>query len=367
MFSFASGIFHPYYVSLLAPFSALLVGAGVALMLPEPWGRADSPRSARIVAPLVIGAGVITELVVLGTINGSLSWAVPLVIVLAGGAAIALAFGIHGRVRLAVAAVALAALTAAPAAWAAETIGHATNGTFPTGGPASAGMGGPGGSRGGFRGGFGPPGGFGASSGSRAPSASGILGITGGGQANPGSQSTPGGVGQPGFVPGAGAPGGVGPGGGAGPGGFGGGPGAGGMFGGDSTSLRAAIRYAQSHGGGTVGVMSQSSAAAAIVQSDANIAGLGGFSGRESTISVSWLASEVAAGHLRWIVGDQTGGGRLPGDTRTGSQSAFSAAAKACKAITVSSTRCWSVNNVRLRWSRSCHPQGRRGERLGGL
>ena len=89
--------------------------AGVALMLPEPCGRADSPRSARIVAPLVIGAGVITELVVLGTINGSLSWAVPLVIVLAGGAAIALAFGIHGRMRLAVAGVALAALTAAPA------------------------------------------------------------------------------------------------------------------------------------------------------------------------------------------------------------------------------------------------------------
>ena len=110
------------------------------------------------------------------------------------------------------------------------------------------------------------------------------------------------------------------------------------MFGGDSASLQAAIRYAQSHGSGTVGVMSQSSAAAAIVQSDANIAGLGGFSGQESTISVSWLASEVAAGHLRWIVGDQTGGGRLPGDTRTGSQSAFSAAAKACKAVTVSST-----------------------------
>ena len=98
------------------------------------------------------------------------------------------------------------------------------------------------------------------------------------------------------------------------------------------------LRYAKAHGGGTVGVMSQSSAAAAIVQSGANIAGLGGFSGRESTISVAWLADEVTAGHLRWIVTDGTGGGRLPGDTRTGSQSAFSAAAKACKAVTVSST-----------------------------
>ncbi|HEY2202124.1 MAG TPA: glycosyltransferase family 39 protein, partial [Solirubrobacteraceae bacterium] len=32
-FSFAQGIFHPYYVSLLAPFAAALVGAGVALVL----------------------------------------------------------------------------------------------------------------------------------------------------------------------------------------------------------------------------------------------------------------------------------------------------------------------------------------------
>ncbi len=56
VFSFASGIFHPYYVSLLAPFSALLVGAGVGADAPRPWGRADSARSARIVAPLAIGA-----------------------------------------------------------------------------------------------------------------------------------------------------------------------------------------------------------------------------------------------------------------------------------------------------------------------
>ena len=330
VFSFASGIFHPYYVSLLAPFSALLVGAGVALMLPEPWGRANSPRSARMVAPLVIGAGIITELVVLGTINGSLAWAVPLVIVLAGGSAVALAFGLHGRVRLAVVGVALAALTAAPATWAAETIGHATNGTFPTGGPASAAMGGgPGGFRGGFGGRFGAPGGSGSASGSRPPSAAGMPGMTGAG-------------GPPGFAPGGGASGGFAPGGGASGGfapggGVGGGP-AGGMFGGDSASLQAVLRYAKAHGGGTVGVMSQSSAAAAIVQSGANVAGLGGFSGRESSISVAWLANEVTAGHLRWIVTDGTAGGRLPGDTPTGSQSAFSAAAKACKAVTVSST-----------------------------
>ena len=38
VFSFASGIFHPYYVSLLAPFAAALIGAGVGLMLPRSLG-----------------------------------------------------------------------------------------------------------------------------------------------------------------------------------------------------------------------------------------------------------------------------------------------------------------------------------------
>ena len=38
VFSLASGIFHPYYVSFLAPFAAALVGAGVGLMLPRSLG-----------------------------------------------------------------------------------------------------------------------------------------------------------------------------------------------------------------------------------------------------------------------------------------------------------------------------------------
>ena len=53
--------------------------------------------------------------------------------------------GARAAHRAIVIAVALAALLAAPATWAAETLGHATNGTFPTGGPASASMAGRGG------------------------------------------------------------------------------------------------------------------------------------------------------------------------------------------------------------------------------
>src|SRR6202020_3474189 len=56
VFSFASGIFHPYYVSFLAPFAAALIGAGVGEAL-------SGGRSARIVAPLAIVAGAVTELI----------------------------------------------------------------------------------------------------------------------------------------------------------------------------------------------------------------------------------------------------------------------------------------------------------------
>src|SRR4051794_33306116 len=57
VFSFAQGIFHPYYVSLLAPFTAALVGAGASAL----------PRS--VLAPVAVAAGVLVELAVLH--NGS--------------------------------------------------------------------------------------------------------------------------------------------------------------------------------------------------------------------------------------------------------------------------------------------------------
>jgi len=314
-FSLAGGIFHPYYVSLLAPFTAMLIGAGVGEMLPAPLGAASSPRSARIIGPLLIGGGAVTELVVLGKLNGQLSWATPLVIGVALGSAIVLAVQLAPRLRAAIVAVAMLALLAAPATWAAETLGHATNGTFPAGGPAGAAGDGPGGGRGsgGVGGRFGPgAGGFGG------PPAAGFGGAGG-------FVAPPGGAGGAGGRLGPGA------------GGFGGRSGAtggGGMFGGDNATLTAAIDYAKTHGGGTIGVSSQSSAAAVILSSNANVAGLGGFSGRESSVGAAWIASEVRSGHLRWVLADSGFAGRLPGDTRTGSQSAIDVVEKTCKAVT---------------------------------
>ncbi len=165
------------------------------------------------------------------------------------------------------------------------------------------------------------------------PPAGGPPGASTGGQLPPGlfggtgTTQSGGGLGGAGAARGAG----FGPGGGA--GGFGGG-----AFGGDSASLTAALGYAKTHGGGTVAVESQSSAAAAILSSDGNVAGIGGFSGRESSVTPAWLAMEVKLGRLRWVV---TGGGqgpRLRGDTRAGSQDAISIVEKACKAVTVQTT-----------------------------
>ena len=308
VFSFASGIFHPYYVSFLSPFAAALIGAGVGLMAPRSLDTASALRTARILAPLAIAAGAITELVVLGTLGGSLAWATPLVIGVAGACAIALALQLPRRARAVLVGVALAALLAAPATWAAQTLGHATNSTFPSGGPASASIGGPGG--GGFGGG------------------------AGGGRFGGGARRFGGGGG---FAPpslfGGGSPtGGL-------SGGRGGSSGGAGGFGNNTAALTAAVRYVEQHGGGTIGVESQSTAAAAILSSDANVAGLGGFSGLESTVSVSWLAHEVQAGKLRWVlVDDGSQGGGLPGDTRTGSEAAFDVVAKTCRAVTLSTS-----------------------------
>ena len=299
VFSFASGIFHPYYVSFLAPFAAALVGAGVGLMLPASFGGVGRAKTARVLAPVAIAGGVVTELVVLGETGGALSWAGPLVVAVGAVCAVALSLRLPRRVHAALVAAALAALLAAPATWAAETLGHATSSTFPTGGPASASTGGPGGFAGRAGGGGFPRGGF------------------------PGGAPPAGGF--------AGGP----PSGGFGGRAFGGGGPGGGGFAGNSSTVTAAVKYVAAHGGGAVGVASQSSAAEVILSSGGNVAGLGGFSGRESSVTASWIASEVSSGRLSWLVADGTQGGGLPGDTRSGSQSAYVIVERVAPKVTI--------------------------------
>jgi 4-amino-4-deoxy-L-arabinose transferase-like glycosyltransferase len=345
LFSAASGILHPYYVSLLAPFVAALVGASAGELLA---GRLHT----RIVGPPVVAAGVAVELAVHGDYPENLGWLAPVLIAVGLLAAFALVAFSATRIRVAAIVAALAALAIAPSVWAFDTLGYATSSTFPSGGPQSLAGGGSGGGASLFGGGRGARGGF-------ARGAGGGLTLFGPGGAGAGSGSRSGtgqggSVGAPGAAPEAqGAPGAPPPGGaqvapaGAGQlrGGFAGpgaGGGVGGGFGAGASSLKEVESYVREHGGGTVAVSSQSTAASAILEGDLNVAGIGGFSGRESDVSVSWLAQEVSAGKIRWVLAEQTagGGGRggLPGDTRTGARTALAAAEKACVAVKLPSS-----------------------------
>jgi 4-amino-4-deoxy-L-arabinose transferase-like glycosyltransferase len=325
LFSFASGIFHPYYVSLLAPFAAALVGAGAAQLT-------DGGRAARVLAPLAVIAGVIVELAVRADYPGQLTWLPPMLIVVGALAALALVAFSSRMVRVAAIAAVLAALLAAPAVWAFDTLGYATSSTFPSGGPASVESGGPGG-------GFPHPGtGGGPGGGFRGAGARGVFG----GAVPGGAGGASGGAG--GFGARAGT---VGT-----PGGFGARGGAGGALGapiGGSVSGRV-LAYVKAHGGGTIAVASQSNAASEILDGDANVAGIGGFSGRESDVSVSWLAHEVRTGKIRWVLDEAGAGGSVggvPGDTRTGAKKAMAAVAQACVAVTLSSSGSTSTSSSR--------------------
>ena len=281
-FSFAQGIFHPYYVSLLAPFTAALVGAGAAQL-------AEGGTIARVAAPLAVLAGVAAELAILHDNPGSLSW-LPGVLIAAGVAAAAVLAFLPRR-TLALGA-AIGVLLIAPAVWSAQTLGHAASGTFPAGGSETTVMAGPGGGPG--------------------------RGLAGG----PGAGAAPGGLAGP--PPGLMAQGGA-------DGTAQGGGAAGGMFGGDSAALSEALAYTRAHGGGTIAVSSQSGAGSQVIDG-AEVAAIGGFSGNESEVSAAWLADAVAQGKVRWVLTSGDGRGGFS-DGRTGSRSVMAAVEDTCTPV----------------------------------
>jgi hypothetical protein len=104
--------------------------------------------------------------------------------------------------------------------------------------------------------------------------------------------------------------------------------GGGGPFGGNTQGLQQAVVYAKSHGGGTIAVSSQSGAAGELITSGANVAAIGGFSGRESEVSISWLANAVEQGRIRWVLTDGSGGLGGFRDSRIGSSLVMAAVQK---------------------------------------
>ena len=167
VFSYMSGIIHPYYAVALAPAIGALAGIGAVAA----WrARRGWPGRLAAAAALVVTAVWGYEL--LARTPTWLPWLRWMVLLagLAGAAAIVAAPRLEamartGRGRLALAgvpvALALLAGLAGPAAYSIATVGTSHTGALPAAGPQTAAFGGPGGAPGGFGGHGGPPGGFG--------------------------------------------------------------------------------------------------------------------------------------------------------------------------------------------------------------
>ena len=155
VFSYAQGIFHNYYVSLLAPAVAGLAGIGVAMV------RRAGP-GGRVVAAAVLVLTALVQFVLLRRVD-AYHWLRPTVTILLLAAAAGLVWtawsraadACSPRVLTGLLVTGVVALIAAPTVWAFAGDRYAANGTFPDARPvATSGFGAVGGGPGGFGGGL---------------------------------------------------------------------------------------------------------------------------------------------------------------------------------------------------------------------
>jgi 4-amino-4-deoxy-L-arabinose transferase-like glycosyltransferase len=151
VFSLMAGIFHAYYTVALAPAVAALVGIGAGLLWPR---RASVPGAAVLAGAMLVTTGWSFILLTrTATAMPAVRWTV-LVTGLAASVGLALSGALGARLRRTVAALAIVAALAGPAAYSLDTATTAHTGSLPTAGPSTGGAGGSGGF-GGQRGG--PP------------------------------------------------------------------------------------------------------------------------------------------------------------------------------------------------------------------
>jgi 4-amino-4-deoxy-L-arabinose transferase-like glycosyltransferase len=312
VFSYMSGIIHPYYMVALAPGIAALVGIGAMAL----W-QARLGLAGRIAAASGIAVTAGWAYILLNRTPNWLPWlrwvavvagVTAAILVLAGPRLAAL--GRPRRGRLALAAVplglALVAALAGPTAYALDTVNSAHTGAIPSAGPQATGLGGgPGGGLGG-RGGF--PGGR-ADQFGRAPGGS--TGAGGGTTGAPGNARTgvPSGTGPAGAQGGAGRAGGFsgrGPGGGR----FGGG------LGGSTTVSSALTKLLEQDAAGYKWVAategSEGAAPLELATGDA-VMSIGGFNGTDPWPTLAVFKELVANHEIHYYVGQGSqsfGGGQ---------------------------------------------------------
>jgi 4-amino-4-deoxy-L-arabinose transferase-like glycosyltransferase len=331
VFSFAQGIFHPYYTVALAPAIGALVGMGAATL----WEH-RSELGARIALAVTLAVTAVWSWMLLGR---SPTWLPALRVgILVVGVAGALLLIASSRLpklaRVALLSAGLAAALGGPAAYAIDTAATPHSGAIPSAGPrvAGGGFGGMGGfgfpgmdGRGGFPGGGGAfPGGAGRGfafpGGGRGGGRNalrnrfpgglppGLLGGTG--PAGAPGQGTRGGQGGPGAF-GFGR--GNGPGGSREPGapGFGGLGGLGGLL--DArTPDPALVKLVQQDGGSyqwAAAAVGANSAAGVQLASGEPIMAIGGFNGTDPTPTLAEFQKLVAQRKVHLFLGSGRGGG----------------------------------------------------------
>ena len=312
VFSYMSGIIHPYYMVALAPGIAALVGIGAMAL----W-QARLGLAGRIAAASGIAVSAGWAYILLNRTPNWLPW-LRWVVVIAGVAAVVLVLagpwlaggGRSRRGRLALAALplglALVAGLAGPTAYALDTVNSTHTGAIPSAGPAAVGFGG--GPRGGLGGRGGFPGGQAGQFG-RAPGSS-----TGAG----GTAGVPGNAGTGTGVPGGTAPASAGAGR---AGGFSGRATGGGGFGGGglggSTTVSSALtklleQDASSYKWVAATEGSEGAAPLELATGDA-VMSIGGFNGTDPWPTLADFEKLVANHEIHYYVGQGSqsfGGGR---------------------------------------------------------
>jgi 4-amino-4-deoxy-L-arabinose transferase-like glycosyltransferase len=298
VFSYMTGIIHPYYMIALAPAIAALAGIGAVML----WRARDSVAARATLAGALVG----TALWAYALLDRSPEWlpGLRLAILLAGFvAAVVLLAGpwLAGRAATARGRTALLALPiplaliaalAGPLAYSLDTAATAHSGAIPSAGPTVASAGGPGG-------------------------AGGAGGGAGAGFAGPGA----GGTGTRHFPAGTAGAAGAGPGGN--PGGARGGPGGGlgGGLGGNTQVSSAMTKLLTSGAAGyqwAAATVGAESAAPFQLASGEPIMAIGGFNGTDPTPTLAAFKALVAAHKIHYFIG--TNRGSFGGGSGTSSQ-----------------------------------------------
>ncbi|MFF5497810.1 ArnT family glycosyltransferase [Streptomyces aquilus] len=302
VYSTQEGTFHPYYTTQLAPaVAALTSGLATALVRAHRAGaRWALPAGAGTVLVTVVWAVVVIRRE--PDWHGRLAWLVLLLGLVAVG--LLLAAGFSARLVPVALGGAVLAVLLAPGAWAVSVTGgsgSAMGGANPTAGPSamSFGGGGAGGGGGGFElpEGMEMPEGFGGGGPGMPGGSSGQMPDDTSGLPSEGSGSGPGGMPSFGGSGGSGAPNGF-----------------GGLGGGSSltSDQRKILNYATKHSDGariTLAVDGgANSTSSFILDSDATVIGMGGFTGSDDAPSVEQLEKWTEDGELRYVLGSGSGG-----------------------------------------------------------